>query len=304
MNTGSVESPAHPGALAAWWLAARPRTLTVSLVPVAVGTAVAARLGPLVVGYAVAAAATALLLQLATNWINDYADFERGADGADRLGPPRAAAQGWIAPGALRRAAGGALAAAATIGIVLVVKVDWILLIPGALAVLAAWAYTAGPWPLGYHALGDLAVFLFFGLFAVVGSAYLHTSSVSAVALGAAVVIGALATLVLAVNNLRDREQDERAGKRTLAVRMGEEPARRYAQGLIAAAYLGLGGIAVAGGGLPAALLPLLSAPLALRLVRLLRRAAGPDLNPGLAGAAQLQLVFGALLALGLLVGG
>ena len=93
MNTGSVESPAHPGALAAWWLAARPRTLTVSLVPVAVGTAVAARLGPLVVGYAVAAAATALLLQLATNWINDYADFERGADGADRLGPPRAAAR-------------------------------------------------------------------------------------------------------------------------------------------------------------------------------------------------------------------
>lgn len=297
-SAGTGASPPQPGAFSAWWQAARPRTLTVSVVPVVVGTASVLGQLPLSMGRAAAAAGTALLLQLATNWINDYADFERGADGSDRLGPPRAAAQGWITPAALRRGAALALAAAGALGVGLSAVAGFELLIPGALALLGAWAYTAGPWPLGYHGLGDLAVFAFFGLFAVIGSAYVQTGGVEPLAVAAAVPVGALATLVLAINNLRDLPTDARVGKRTLAVRLGDAGARHYAVSLVVLAYLGLGGLLAAGGGWSVAL-PLASLPLAVALVRRLRRDEGMALNPALGEAARLQLAFATLLVLG-----
>lgn len=298
----SAEAALRPGPLAAWWLASRPKTLSVSLVPVAVGTAVAARGGAIVPERAVAAVATALLLQLASNWINDVSDFERGADAEDRLGPPRAAAMGWLEPSALKRAAALALLAAGGLGLWLASQAGWMLLVPGGLALLAAWAYTAGPWPLGYHGLGDAAVFVFFGLFAVMGSAYLHAGTWLPLAAAAALPIGMLATLVLAVNNLRDLDGDVRAGKRTLAARLGEAATRHYAQGLLAGSFVSLGVLPWLGSGLGASILPWLSLPLALPLFRMLRRARGAALNPALAGAARLQLVYGSLLVLGLLL--
>lgn len=298
----SAETALRPGPLAVWWLASRPKTLSVSVVPVAVGSAVAARSGALEPERVVAAAATAVLLQLASNWINDYSDFARGADAEDRLGPPRAAAMGWLAPAALKRAAILALLAAGGLGLWLASQAGWVLLVPGGLALLAAWAYTAGPWPLGYHGLGDAAVFVFFGMFAVTGSAYLHTQQWLPLAAAAALPIGMLATLVLAVNNLRDLEGDARVGKRTLATRLGEAGARRYAQVLLASSFVALGALPWLGSGLAAPLLPWLSLPLARPVFRLLRHAHGAALNPALAGAARLQLVFGSLLVLGLLL--
>ncbi|MCP5057984.1 MAG: 1,4-dihydroxy-2-naphthoate octaprenyltransferase [bacterium] len=300
MSDGEVA--ARPDPFTAWWAASRPKTLSVSMVPVAVGTALATQTGPLLPERAVVAAATALLLQLACNWINDYADFESGADAEGRLGPPRAAAMGWIEPAVLRRAAVLALLGAGGLGFWLAAQAGWVLLVPGGFALLAAWAYTAGPWPLGYHGLGDAAVFLFFGLFAVTASSYLHTDAWLPLAAGAALPVGLLATLVLAVNNLRDVSTDELVGKQTLAVRLGEAGARRYAQGLLAGSFIALCGLPLLGSGLAAPLLPILSLPLAWRLVHPLRHARGTELNPILAGAARLQLVFGSLLTLGFLL--
>lgn len=289
-----------PGRLEAWWRAARPATLPASAAPVLVGSAVAVAGGALRPGRAAAALGAALLLQVAANFVNDYADHERGADGSGRLGPPRAAQQGWLRPAALKRGAALALVGAALLGLPLVVVGGWPIAVGGALAVGAAWAYTDGP-ALGYRGLGDPLVFVFFGLFAVAGTTWVELGSLPAGALASAAPVGLLATAILAVNNLRDREGDAAAGKRTLAVRLGERGARRYTAGLVVASYAALVPVWLAGGALPA-LLPLASLPLAVAWAVELRRSRGPALNPLLAATARLELVVAALLALGWLL--
>lgn len=280
----------------AWLLTARPKTLPASLAPVLLGTAVAfaeGRARPLT---ALTCLAVALLLQLAANFVNDYADFERGSDGAQRLGPPRAAQQGWLSVRQLKRAAALALALAALGGLPLVAIGGAPILAGGALALLCAVAYTAGPRPLAYHGLGDPAVFVFFGLLATAGTHYVQAGALSGAALASGVCIGFLATALLAVNNLRDIEGDAATGKRTLAVRFGERGARRYTAALLALAYAMTALPAWLGAG-PFAALPLLSLPLAVPLWRDIFGVTGASLNRTLAGVARLELAFGALLA-------
>ncbi len=285
----------RPGSARAWLAAARPATLPASVVPVAVGSAVAFSEGMgSFAGVAVCLLA-AVALQLATNFVNDYADFERGTDGADRLGPPRAAQQGWLTPRALRAGAVGALAVAAAAGGVGIAWGGWPIAAAGALALFCAWAYTGGPYPLGYHGLGDILVFAFFGLFAVVGTHWVQAHQLSPAAWASAVPIGFLATALIAVNNLRDRPTDVEAGKRTMAVRLGAAGARRYTAGLIGLAFAALAVVAAAGAGAFAAL-PLLTLPLALPVMRSVARDEGPALNATLAATGRLEVAFGVML--------
>ncbi len=293
----------NPGLGQAWWLALRPRTLLAGVVPVLVGTGVALFDGSARFLPAIAALAGSLWIQIGTNLVNDYADFERGADDDERLGPARAAQSGWISVERLRLAAAFAFGMAALVGIYLVWQGGWPILVLGALGLVCGWAYTAGPFPLGYRGLGDVLVFVFFGLFAVAGTHAVQARDFSLLALLAGVPVGALATLILSINNLRDREGDVRVGKRTLAVRLGESGARRFALCLLVGSYAFLPVLRLAGAPWLACVLPLLSLPLAWPLAVRIQRESGPALNECLAAAARLEAVYGALLFAGFWIG-
>ncbi len=226
------------GSVGAWVLAARPKTLPVSIGPVLVGTAVAYVEGSLRVGPALAAAFGALMLQIGSNLANDVFDFEKGADTEARIGPPRAAQLGLLSPDALKRGMFVVFALATLAGVYLSWVAGPVILAVGAISILAAIAYTGGPYPLGYHGLGDLAVFVFFGLVAVVGTTFVQTGDLPRLAWLCAIPVGALATTILVVNNLRDVDTDVAAGKRTLAVRFGRAGARAEWGALAAIAYL------------------------------------------------------------------
>ncbi|MBI4570988.1 MAG: 1,4-dihydroxy-2-naphthoate polyprenyltransferase [Chloroflexi bacterium] len=285
-----------------WLLAARPATLTAAVAPVLVGGAAGIHDGQFRPMPFVAALGAALLIQIGTNLANDVFDFERGADTADRLGPPRVTQHGLASPEQVRRATALAYGAAAAIGLYLVVVGGWPILIIGMLSIAAGVAYTAGPWPLGYHGLGDLFVFLFFGLAAVVGTYYLQTGEVTALAFASAASVGLTVTAILVVNNLRDIESDREAGKKTLAVRLGQRLTRIQYALLFLGAYALVPLAQVAGGG-AWVWLSWLTLPLALTLVwAVLRGTAGAALNSVLKRTARLHLAFGSLLALGLLL--
>jgi 1,4-dihydroxy-2-naphthoate octaprenyltransferase len=291
---------APPPAWRAWLVAARPRTLLAAIAPIAVGTATAARDGAFEPGVAGLCLATALLLQVAANLANDVFDFERGADAEGRLGPPRATQEGWISPAAMRRATAAALAAAALTGLALVARGGWPLGLAGAACVAAALAYTGGPWPLGYRGLGDLLVFLFFGLVGVVGSHFAQALVAPPAAWAAALPVGALATAILVVNNLRDLEGDARAGKRTLAVRLGARATRVYYAGLLAAAPLAVAAAVLARLLPQGALVALACIPALVRLARAVARTDGAALNAHLARTARIGAGFALLLAAGI----
>ena len=288
-----------PDPLRTWIAAARLRTLPAAVVPVAVGTACAAASGGVALGLVLAALGGALAIQIGTNFANDVFDAERGADGPDRIGPLRAVAAGLITPGAMKRAMIAAFGAATLLGVYLVAVAGWPVVAIGVASVVSGIAYTGGPWPLGYHGLGDLFVLVFFGFVAVCGTAFVQLGRVPDLAVAASVPIGALATAILVVNNLRDRATDERAGKRTLAVRLGRRGALIEYAALVAIAYAVPA--ALAAGGRLAVALPLLSAPIAAVRVRALIAAGdGPAFNHCLAATAQLLLLFGGLFAAGL----
>lgn len=291
----------RPGSVAAWRLAIRPRTLPVSLAPVLVGTAVAWASGGWRPGPALAAALGALLLQIGSNLANDVFDFEKGVDTGERIGPPRATQMGVLSPKAMRWGMVVVFGLAVGVGLYLAaVAGPWIVVV-GVVSIGAAIAYTGGPWPLGYHGLGDLAVFVFFGPVAVVGTAFVQTGEVSGLALVASIPMGLLATAILVVNNLRDIETDARTGKRTLAVRLGRRGARLEWLGLVGGAYLVAMLPWLAGDATPLVGLAWLSLPLAWGLWRVVGRVeSGPDLNEALAGTAKLTFLFSLLFALGL----
>ncbi|MEZ4215440.1 MAG: 1,4-dihydroxy-2-naphthoate polyprenyltransferase [Myxococcota bacterium] len=289
-----------PSRARAWWLAVRPRTLAVAVGPVAVGTAVAHAGGALRVDAALAALAGALLLQVGSNFANDVYDSEKGADTEHRLGPPRAVQLGLLSPAEMKRGMAVVFALAAAVGLYLVAIAGWPVVAIGVASIATAWAYTGGPYPLGYHGLGDVAVFVFFGLVAVAGTEYVQSLRLSAEALAAAVPVGLLATAVLVVNNLRDVETDRVAGKRTLAVRLGARAARGEYAALVLAPYALLPCYAVAFGESLAVLLPVVTLPLAWPLVRgVLGGAVGAALNPVLGATARLGLAFSLAFALG-----
>ena len=300
--TANVEPQQRPSGPALWWLAARPRTLPLALAPVVVGTALAHADGALAVGPALAAALGALLLQIGANFANDVFDAEQGADTEERIGPPRAVAMGWISPSRMRVATAIAFGAALLVGLYLLSVAGWPIFAIGLLSILAGYAYTGGPWPLGYHGLGELTVFLFFGLVAVGGTYFVQTLALSDDALIAAVPVGALAAAVLVVNNLRDVEGDAAAGKHTLAVRWGRAGARAQYAALLLASYLTPALLLVAGWH-PLVLLPVLTLPRGLVMLQTIRtREDGPALNTALAGTAGLALRFSVLLAAGIVL--
>jgi 1,4-dihydroxy-2-naphthoate polyprenyltransferase len=299
----AAREPARPGTVRRWIMATRPATLPAAVTPVLVGTAIAADAGGFRAGPALAALAGALLLQIGANLANDLLDHEKGADTELRLGPTRVVQAGLLSPAAVRRATALTFLAAFLVGLYLVWVAGWVVAAVGAASIVAAIAYTGGPYPLGYNGLGDVAVFVFFGLVAVCGTTYVQAGAVPPMAWIAAVPVGALVTAILVVNNVRDIATDAAAGKRTLAVRFGRRAAEaEYAFLLLAAAAVPLALFLT--GRLDAwVLLPLLTAPRGVALLRSVRRHQGRALNPTLGHTAMLAAIFGALFSLGILLG-
>ena len=292
----------------AWWLAIRPRTLPAAVGPVLVGVGLAVGDGAFKPLPALAALAGALLLQIASNLANDYYDFVKGYDQPDRQGPMRVALSGLISLRELRLGLILVLLVTAIIGLYLISVGGWPILAVGAAAIIASVAYSGGPFPLSANGLGDLFVFIFFGLAAVVGTYYVQALTVTPLVWLAALPPGLLITAILVVNNLRDIDSDARVCKRTLAVRLGRAGTRWEYTLLQAGAYavpLALLLTAPALGAFSPAdllvMLPWLTLPMAMRLRRMVYTAAdGPTMNQALAGTARLSLLFGLLFAVGL----
>lgn len=283
-----------------WFLAARPKTLPASVIPVVLASALAAADGFFAIDRAAVALVCAMLIQIATNFINEVYDFRRGADTAERLGPTRAVASGLIGERAMVIASASVIVITFFIGLYLVAATGWEILAVGIASLFFAWAYTGGPFPLAYRGLGDIFVFVFFGLVAVCGTYYVQALSVTPQALLLSLVPGALSANILGVNNIRDIRTDEPAGKRTLAVRIGRAPAIRLYTALVAMAFIVPVMFVVVMGYSLWVLLPLLTLPLAAKLIRNLRTKEGVALNAVLAGTAGLLVAFGVLLSVGL----
>ena len=283
---------------AAQWLeGARPRTLPAALAPVLVGTGAAAQVDSFRPGRAALALIVALALQVGVNYANDYSDGIRGTD-EDRVGPLRLVGGGHAPAAAVLRAALLALGLAALVGLVLAALTSWWVLLVGIAALAAAWGYTGGDKPYGYRGLGEISVFVFFGLVAVLGTTFVQAERLTWAALGGGIACGALACAILVTNNLRDIPTDTLAGKRTLAVVLGDRRSRVLYPALLGAALLVPVLLAPA---IPTALLALLAAPLALEPVMKVRGGVGGrELVGVLAATGRLQLVYGVLLALGL----
>ncbi len=285
-----------------WIVGARPRTLPASIVPVVVGTTAADALANgdgLIWWRAVLALVVSLSLQVGVNFANDYSDGVRGTD-ATRIGPQRLVASGAVPADLVKRAAFGAFSVAAVAGLVLAVFLTWWLIVVGAVCILAAWYYTGGRRPYGYSGWGELAVFVFFGLVATAGSAFVQDGEITALAIWAAVPVGISAVALLAANNLRDLPRDEQAGKLTLAVRLGDKVTRGFYAGLLIAMFIAvlyLGAVRLW------ALIAFAAIPFAIGPARrVIRGAVGADLIPVLASTARLQIIFGALLTTGLVL--
>lgn len=285
-----------------WMLAARPKTLPAAAAPVVVGTAVAISEGVFSFWPALAALLGALLIQIATNFANDVFDYKKGADTTERLGPLRVTQAGLLSPGQVMAGMWLTFGLAAVIGLYLVFVGGWPIVVIGLLSILAGIAYTGGPFPLGYNGLGDLFVFIFFGLVAVCGTYYVQALTVSAAAVWTAIPLGFLATAILVVNNLRDIDTDRAAGKKTMAVRLGRRGAQMEYLLLAGGSYLAPLLMALLGVSSAWVLLSWLSLPLLRPLLHLIFKQKGRPLNQALAGTARLELVFSLLLALGLIL--
>ena len=296
-------SPAPVSPLKAWILASRPRTLPAAWTPVVVATALAWRDGVLDWLPALAALVGATFIQIGTNFANDYYDFIKGADTAERVGPTRVTQSGLIAPPVVLRATIVAFALAFVVGIYLVSVGGWPIVGLGLASLLCGWAYTGGPYPLGYNGLGDVFVMLFFGFGAMCGTYWVQGLTLTTDVLALSVPVGALAPALIVVNNLRDADTDVRAGKRTLAVRFGKPFVRaEYVLLLVLAFGIPLGMAALGGSWFLA--LPLACFPLAIGPVRSVLRDEGPVLNATLGATARLLLVHGVLLSLWLVGAG
>ena len=282
-----------------WWQGARPRTLPAAIAPVATGAGVAAYYSSFDALLALLALVVALAFQVAVNFANDYSDGVRGTDD-ERSGPMRLTATGVAAPAAVKRAAGISFSVGAAAGLLIVaLTAQWWLLAVGAACIAAAWYYTGGRTPYGYRGLGEVSVFVFFGLVATMGTAYIQMERLSWLALVAACGVGALAVALLVVNNLRDIPTDAAVGKMTLAVRLGDRGTRVLYVVLLAVALGGV--VAVAVGWTPAALLALVAfIPVAPPIGAVASRASGRDLIPVLVATGQIQLVYGLVLGIGL----
>jgi 1,4-dihydroxy-2-naphthoate octaprenyltransferase len=289
------------GTLRLWLLAARPRTLPAAISPVLVGTALAGSEDVFRAVPFVAALVGSVFIQIGTNLSNDYSDARRGADAEDRLGPVRVTAGGLMPPRRVLVGTYVAFAVAVAAGLYLAAAAGWELLVVGAASILAGVLYTGGPRPYGYEGLGELFVFLFFGVVAVAGSYFVQTEELRWEAFALAVPVGLLAAAILVVNNIRDIDTDRRAGKRTLAVKLGRGGARRLFGAMVVLAFV-VPPLLVAALS-PWVLLALAALPLAPPLLRTVSgRSDGVALNQALAGTGRLLAVFSVLLAVGVLL--
>jgi 1,4-dihydroxy-2-naphthoate octaprenyltransferase len=305
MRAEQAEGVRVPGEVRIWLMAARPRTLPAAVAPVLVGTALAGYLHVFHPLRFLAALLGAIFIQVGTNLSNDYSDARRGADAEDRLGPVRVTAGGLVPPRQVLVATYVTFGLAVLAGVYLIIVAGWQLLLVGAASILAGVAYTGGPKPYGYEGLGEVFVFLFFGVVAVAGSFFVQTRHLDWEAFALSVPVGLLAAAILVVNNVRDIDSDRRARKRTLAVRLGRERTRTLFAVTVYLAYLLVPVTWIFGPVTAWVLLPWLSIMLATAVVRVVRnRTDGPSLNGALAHTGMLQLVFCVLLSVGLLLSG
>jgi len=300
-EASSTMTPGSPGT---WLLAIRPKTLPAAASGVIVGTVLAWREGGFAAGPALAALVIALLLQIGSNLANDVYDDERGTDTADRLGPLRVTNAGLLSRVQVKRGMAAVFAIAFALGCYLTVVRGPMVLAIGVAAIVSAIAYTGGPYPLGYHGLGEVFVFIFFGLTAVVGTYWVQTGTTSPAAWLMAVPVGLLITAIIVVNNLRDIEQDRAGGKRTLAVRLGVRATKTEFALCVGGAYAVVTAAAVTGLLPPAALAVWLSLPLAALTTRMVYTQTGTALNVALARTGQTTLAFSVFFALGILLAG
>lgn len=280
-----------------WIAGARPRTLPAAIAPVAAGTGAAAQTGDAHAGRAALALGVSVALQLGVNYANDYSDGVRGTDD-DRVGPLRLVGSGLVPAGRVKAAALGCLAVGAVLGLILAALTTWWLLLIGAAAIAAAWGYTGGASPYGYRALGEVSVFVFFGVVAVLGTQYVQAEAVTPEGVAAAIGVGALACAILVANNLRDIPTDTVSGKRTLAVVLGDGSTRRLFTGLVVGAFVALVTVAVTSPWVALGLLGALPAAKALRVVT--GGAVGPALIPVLQAVGVAQLLYAAGFGVGL----
>jgi 1,4-dihydroxy-2-naphthoate octaprenyltransferase len=284
-----------------WGLAIRLRTLPAAAAGVVTGSALAWRDGVFRIDAALVCLLTALLLQIGSNLANDVFDYERGTDTPERLGPVRVTQAGLLTPARVKAGMFLVFALAALLGLYLAWLGGWPVIVLGLAAILSAIAYTGGPFPLGYYGLGDLFVFVFFGLASVAGTYYVQAKSIAAAAWWMAIPPGLIITAILVVNNLRDLENDRKAGKHTLAVMLGERASKAQYLICMIAAYLVIP-LAVARGVVPwTALLTWVSLPLAIRTTSVVLKQKGRSLNAALAGTGQVALLFSILFWIGLL---
>jgi len=292
-SAGELPADLPPGwrrSARTWILAARPKTLSASVVPVLVGTALAHRIDWTIFFCALFGA---VFIQIGTNLVNDALDFKRGADTAERLGPIRVTQAGLLRANAVLRGAWICFFLAALCGVPLIIRGGWPIVIIGVASIFAAYAYTGGPYPLGYHGLGEIFVLIFFGVVAVGGSYYVQRLAIDLRALIAGVAVGLLAVALLAINNLRDIDSDRGSQKRTLIVRFGERFGRFEIAACVVLAFVLIAFIN---------LVPLAALPLAALLIRCLWRSRRAELNRCLAMAGALQWAFGILFVLGSLL--
>ena len=305
MNTTNATSvmttPAPRASLKSWAMALRPKTLTAALVPIIVATALVKAQGETILWWvSICALLSAFFIQIATNLFNDAIDFKKGADTETRIGPQRVTQSGVMTSRQVMIGGGLCLFVAFLFGVPLVIQGGWPIVVIGLVSLFLGYAYTGGPFPLAYKGLGDLFVILFFGLIAVGGTYYLHTGHWSFPSLIAGLQVGCLATVLIAVNNLRDAPQDALVHKKTLAVRFGIEFARFEILVLVILTFV-LGVYWASQDVKSAALLPILSFPIARRLVMgVFKNEPSPLFNTYLAMAAALHMFFGVLLAVGL----
>lgn len=272
-------------------MAVRLPTLTAAIAPVIVGTALAYHDHAFDLLPALAALLGALALQVGANFANDVFDFERGADTSDRLGPPRATQLGLLSPGTMKAGMWAAFGVAMLAGVYLVAVAGWPIVVAGLASIAGAIVYTGGPWPIGYHALGDVFTFVFFGLVATIGTYFVQAGEITGLSVLAAVPVGCTVTAILVVNNLRDIETDRRAGKRTLGVVMGDSGTRRWFTALLAVAWIAMAAATFSGVAFAVAAVAA-SAALSVRLLRpILGGVKGRELNPVLKATARYHLL-------------
>jgi 1,4-dihydroxy-2-naphthoate octaprenyltransferase len=299
VSAAPASARARPSALGAWKLAVRLPTLTAAVTPVLVGSAAAIRDDEFAALPAIAALLGALALQVGANLANDVFDFKKGADTSERLGPPRAAAMGWLSSRQVLAGMWAAFGFAMLMGVYLTFVAGWEVVAIGLASIAAAIAYTGGPWPFGYHGLGDLFTFVFFGVVAVCGTYFVQAEALTGFVVLASVAVGCTVTAILVVNNLRDLATDRAAKKTTLAVLMGDRATRWYYAALLLAPFALVGVLDL---GL-AALLVLPALPLGGRLIgQVLGGLAGPGLNPVLKATARYHFAFGALMSIAIAI--